>query len=273
MATKDFFKKLQKSEDEFKKGRKGRSGGLVEVDNGKYIVRGQSVDLDVTSDGTPFVQINCIVVHAEDDADIGGKVAQRTQIKRMSGEYTDAKGKKQKWEITEADQFAEICTALQSLGIETNDMEFDQLEEAADHVSSEHPACRVEVKTNKKDYKFVKWGKPVDDDDLPSLEELVEDEDDDDDDDMDDDDGDDNDDVDDADDDDDMDDDDADDDMDDDDFEPPTKGETVKAKPPKTRRATDYIVKTVNVKKETCSLERVGDDKLFKDVSWDDIVG
>ena len=49
----------------------------------------------------------------------------------------------------------------------------------------------------------------------------------------------------------------------------PVKGEFVSYKPPRARKWSEFKVTSVNKTKETVTLE--GDDKTFKDVSWDDL--
>jgi len=254
MGQKDFFAKLKKSEEAFEEGRKGRTGGMIEVDEGKYIIRGHSLELEVNDKGVPYIQVNGIVVHAENEADLGAKIAHREQIKAVGGTIKDGPKKGEKWEITEAEQFANVCTALKSLGFETSEMQLSDLAEVGEEMEEGQPACRVEVGLKKNGYKYIKWGKPVDDDDLPSIEDVFDGDDDDDEP---------------ADDNDEQDDDE---DVDDDDegFEPPAKGDTVDASPKGTRGKTEqYTVTVVNVKKETCSLKRVRDDKVFTNQSFD----
>ncbi len=267
MARKDFFKKLQKSKEAFEEGRKGRGGGMIEVGDGKYIVRAQSMELDVNDAGHPYVQINSIVVNSENESDFGARVGYRKDIVYRSGKYKQDNpvGKKgEKWEMTEADAFADICTALQSFGVETSDKELEDLAEVADVLAEEQPACRIEVKTKSSGWTDIKWGKPVDDADLPSIEDVIDDEEDEDEDDVEDE----EDDV----EDDEYSEEDEDEDEDDEDS-PPEKGEEVVAKPTGTRKPEKFIVTNVNVKAETCSLKRERDKKLFKSQSWDVIVG
>jgi hypothetical protein len=253
MAQKDFFKKLKDAEGAWEEGRKGRSGGFIEVETGfKGIVRGQSMELDATEKGVPFVHITTIVVNAEDDSDLGARVATRINIQHLSGTYQADTGKNKKgdkWEITEAQCFSQVAEALQALGFETEGLAVSDLPQAAEQLADEQSACRVEIGENKKGYKYVKWGKPVDDDDLMSIDDVLDDDDDVDDDPADD----------------------ADDDVadDDDQIDPPEKGETLPARPKGARKVEEYNVISVNKSKETCTLQRVRDDRKFTNQSWD----
>jgi len=255
MAQKDFFKKLKGAKDSWAEGRKGRGTGFVEVATGfKGIVRGQSMEMDVTEKGEPFIQITTIVVNAEDDQDLGARVAERVQIVHRKGIIADGAKKGEKWEITEADCFSQIATALQALGIETENMEFDEdtMNAVADAIADEQAACRIEVGENKKGYKYIKWGKPVDDDDLLSIEDVL-----------------DEDEAKLADDDDDDDDDEPADDADDE-ADPPEKGDMVNASPSGTRnKVEEYTIVSVNKTKSTCNLQRNRDQKDFKNQSFD----
>ena len=129
-------------------------------------------------DKVPYALLKTIVVHAEDSDDLGALVAEKFVIKHVSGvkKADDNYGKKgDKWEITEAEIFANLCSALQSLGIDTADMELEDLAEAQETIESDQEACRVEIGIKKNGYKFIKWGKPIDDDDLPGIEDVLDD--------------------------------------------------------------------------------------------------
>jgi hypothetical protein len=260
MATKDFFKKLKGAEDDFQKGREGRPQ-MINLEDGKYVFRFHSLELDVNQQGNPYAQINSVVVNAENDDDLGQLAKTRIDIVDRKG---DKNGKK--WHISIADCFSEICTVLQAYGADTSELEISDLDDLGEQLAEEQPAAKGEVKTNAGGYKKIKWGKPVDDDDLPTIEDVYEDDDDDVDDEDEVDDDQDNEEPDDSDDDDD-DDNDSDDD-DDDDLEPPAKGDEVQAKPKGTRKFEDYTVKTSNKAKELCTLVRDRDDKEFKNVPW-----
>ena len=124
----------------------------------------------------------------------------------------------------------------------------------------------------------VRWGKFIEDDELPSLEDVLEDEDeegeeeeDDDDDDTDEEESDDeeSDDDEDGDDDQEDDDDDEEDEEDDDEeVEPVVRGTTVTAKPGRAKKASKYKVKSSNKSRQTCTLIRVSDKREFKDQPW-----
>ena len=128
----------------------------------------------------------------------------------------------------------------------------------------------------------VRWGKFIEDDELPSLEDVLEDEDEEEDgeeddaDDGDDDAGDEEDSDDDQSDDDDADEDQEDDDEEDeeddddgdDEFEPVVRGTTVTAKPGRAKKSAKYKVKSSNKSKQTCTLIRISDKREFKDQPW-----
>lgn len=285
MSKKDFFAKLKtaKAQEAFREGRAGRGGGFIEVEDGDYVVRFESMELDVTEDGTPYVHINTIVVQAEDNDDLGLRAAQRNQIKAMSG-VVDKPGSKnhgKEWEITEAHQFAEVCTALIGFGVETDEMEVADLDEVGTRLEEEQPACRIKVKTNKKDFKYIVWGKFIEDDDIPAIEDVLDEEDDEEGDDdagdeesTDDGDGDSGDDEgsegsDDGDEP--EEEEGGDEDGGDEPLPPPKKGEELDAQPARTQKVEKYKVKSVNTKAETCTLTRLRDKKEFKAVPWDKI--
>ena len=256
--------KLKKSKKAFEEGRAGRSGGMVNLTiDQKCIVRLQSLGLDVSDDGVPYVQFNTVCVSSEIDDDIGNTASQRFNIKELKGK---SKKTGKDYHITEADCFAQICTALQKFGYETDELELEELEELAETVSEEQPACQV-TPIEKGDFVNLKFNKFIDDDDLPGIEDVSdvsdeedeEDEDEEDDDEMED--------EEDTDEDDEEEYEDADEDEDEENLIP-TKGDTVSAKPKGTKKYEDCIVKTVSKAKETCTLKRERDDKLFKDVPW-----
>ena len=217
-------------------------------------------------------------VESEDEDDVGLKIAEFISFAEKSGTKN---GKK--WKITEEDNFASLCTALQSFGIDTSELEFDELEEVAESLAEDQPACNATV-VEKKGYMNVRWGKYIEDDELPSLEDVLEDDeeevdgeeeddaDDDDDDageeDSDDDQSDDDDADDDQEDDDDDEDEEDDDDDDEGDSEPVVRGTTVTAKPGRAKKSAKYKVKSSNKSKQTCTLIRISDKREFKDQPW-----
>jgi hypothetical protein len=266
MGTKEFLKKVKKAKEQWEEGRSGRTGGLIEVDNGKYIVRGRGVTLDVNDDDVPYVQIDTIVVNADNEDDVGLRIGYRENIKHMSGTIEGGKRDGETWEITEADQFANICSALKSLGFETDNMDLEDLADVGDQMAEEQPACRVTVKTNRKDYKYIVWGKPVDDESLPAIEDLVEDEEEEDEEDVEEDEDVEDDEEEESDDD--QYDEEEEDDEEEDDWEP-VKGDEYEAQPKGTKVVATYTVTSINKRKKTCSLKRKKDGRLYKDQSWD----
>jgi cobalamin biosynthesis protein CobT len=282
-----FRKTLDKAQKSFDKGKKGRQG-LIHVDDGKYIVRlhsaqGLMVDGRQEKGKVPCIRFNTVVVHSEDESDIGARVDAMYTIETLSGEK-DGK----KWEISKDQVIADVTDALRSFGFDLGDSEdIGEIADAIEEIESENPesACRITVKTNKGGYKNVRFGKPVDDEDLPELEDIV----DDDDEDIDDDDVDESDvedeeeeeeiEEDDSDSDEEEEDDDEEEEEDEDDEEEeeedftPAKGAKVKAKPKGTTKTATYTVKTSNKTKETCTLVRVRDKKEFKNQSWDVVSG
>lgn len=256
--SKSFFSKLKKSKDAFEEGRKGRTGGMVQLQTGPAIVRLQSVDLDVNDDKQPYVQFNTVCVSSENEDDIGQTASQRVVIRELKG---TSKKTGKPYHITIAECFAQICTILQKFGFETEEIELEELAEIAEAAAEEQPACSIEV-VEKGEYLNILFKKQIDDDDLPSIDDVFEAEEEDDDDDSDEEE---------SEDDDEEEIDEEEDGDDEDEEEPyvPSKGDTVSAKPPKTKKYEDYTVKTVSKAKETCTLVRDRDDKEFKNVPWD----
>lgn len=273
MSKKDFFKKLNKSKAAFEKGREAKRGGMIDVPAGDYTVRLHSIELDTADTkagkGIPYVQFVAVVVAAEDDDHIGGMVRHREYINESSG--TNDKGA---WKITEADCFANICKTLQSFGVETSELELDDLEQLAEELPEEQPACRIKV-VEKGQYLNVWFNAQVDPEELnlPEIDDVLDDEEEDDDEpEADDDDDSEDDDDDEQDEEDDEEEDDEEEEDEDDEPVEPEKGETVKAKPKGTKKAENYEVIRVNKSKQTVALKRVRDDKQFKDQPWDVIV-
>ena len=266
-----FSKKLKNDEDALNKGRKGRKG-FIEVEAGSYAARFQSLEFGANDKG-PYSKLTSVVVESEDQDDIGLKIAEFISFAEKSGVKN---GKK--WKITEEDNFANLCTALQSFGIDTSELELDELQEVAESLAEDQPACTVRV-VEKGGYMNVKWGKFIEDDELPSLEDVLEDEDEEEDGEEEDDDDDDtheeesddeeSDDDEDGDDDQEDDDDDEEDEEDDDEeVEPVVRGTTVTAKPGRAKKASKYKVKSSNKSRQTCTLIRISDKREFKDQPW-----
>ena len=164
-----FSKKLKNGEEALNKGRKGRKG-FIEVEAGSYAARFQSLEFGANDKG-PYSKLTSVVVESEDQDDIGLKIAEFISFAEKSGVKN---GKK--WKITEEDNFANLCTALQSFGIDTSELELDELQEVAESLAEDQPACNATV-IEKKGYMNVRWGKFIEDDELPSLEDVLEDED------------------------------------------------------------------------------------------------
>ena len=247
-----FQKKLKNAEESMEKGRKGRRG-LIEVEAGSYIARALSLEFG-ENNGKPYTHLTSIVVEAENDDDVGLKIAERTVFEEKKG-VSKKTGKP--YHITEANHFANLCTCLQSFGIDTSEMILSDLPDAADLLADENPACNVKV-FEKDGYVKALWGKNVDDNELPSIEDVLEDEDDEEDDDSplpddnEDEEGEENDDE-----------DGEGGEEEDEDFIP-SKGETVSAKPAKAKKYEDYTVKSANKGKKTCTLVRDRDEREFK---------
>ena len=273
-----FSKKLKNGEDALNKGRKGRKG-FIEVEAGSYAARFQSLEFGA-NDKVPFSKLTSVVVESENEDDVGLKIAEFISFAEKSGTKN---GKK--WKITEEDNFANLCSSLQSFGIDTSELELGELEEVAEALAEDQPACNVTV-VEKGGYTKVRWGKYIEDDELPSLEDALDDEEDEeyedsDDEEEDDDDGDDDSDAgeEESDDDDESDDEDEDDaedeeyedeedDGDEDEDEPVVRGTTVTAKPGRAKKSSKYKVKSSNKSKQTCTLIRISDKREFKDQPW-----
>jgi Mg-chelatase subunit ChlI len=282
MASKEFMTKLKKHSGKWSKARDAkRTGGMVEVNDGNYTVRLQSMALDVNDNGDPFVQFNMVVVTGPE---AGKMIRKRIEIAERSGEYVNNKGKKAKFEITIEDCLSNISMDLQSMGVDTSELDFDDLEALAEELTDSQPAFRVRVKTNKKDFKNVYMDKPVDADDLPSVEDLVEASDADEDEeeeeeteeseeeeseDEEESDEEDSDEEEDEDSEEESEDEDSEEDEEEEEEdEAPQKGAKVKAKPKGTNQLEQYVVLTVNRSSKTCTLKRSRDNRSFKDVSW-----
>ena len=138
---KAFMSKLKGAEDSFEKGRKGRAG-LIDVEPGKYVVRGSELILGVNADKKPFARLETIVVEADEDDDLGARIAQIFTFVERSG--TTSGGKK--WKITIEDQFDDFCTALITLGIETDELEMSDLPEVTEAIAEEQAAGSATVK-------------------------------------------------------------------------------------------------------------------------------
>ena len=267
-----FSKKLKNGEDALSKGRKGRKG-FIEVEAGSYAVRFQSLEFGANDKG-PFTKLTSVVVESEDDDDVGLKIAEFISFAEKSGTKN---GKK--WKITEEDNFANLCTSIQAFGIDTSELEFEELEEVAESLAEDQPACNATV-VEKGGYMNVRWGKFIEDDELPSLEDILEDDeeedgDDDEEDDADEDDTDEEESDDNESDNEDEDDDgeyeDEEDDEEDDgdeEDEPVVRGTTVTAKPGRAKKSSKYKVKSSNKSKQTCTLIRISDKREFKDQPW-----
>ena len=278
MSVQDFLKKLKGAAKDFNEGKSGRTGGMIDVDKGEYIVRFQSMEVGVNDNKNPYAKVISIVVSCEHDEDaIGATIGDYFEIVDRSGKKKDGSGT---WSIPRKQVFAELCKCLQTFGANTQSMEkIEEVIEAAEELEESQPAGRVKVIENKSGYLEAKWGKHVEkDDQLPAIDDVLEDEEDDVEDDIDDEEDDEEEDESDEEDDEDSEDEedesDEDDDEDEEDeeeeeIEPPTKGAVVKAKPPKTKAATKYKVTSVNKSKQTCTLQRVADKKVFKDQSWE----
>jgi len=259
-----FSKKLKNGEDALNKGRKGRKG-FIEVEAGSYATRFQSLEFGANDKG-PFTKLTSVVVESEDEDDVGLKIAEFISFAEKSGTKN---GKK--WKITEEDNFANLCTSLQSFGINTSELEFDELEEVAESLAEDQPACSATV-VEKGGYMNVRWGKFIEDDELPSLEDVLEEEDEET--------GEEEEDLEDPEEeneegpeeyeDDPEEEDDPEDDPEEEeeDPEPVVRGTTVTAKPGRAKKSAKYRVKASNKSKQTCTLIRISDKREFKDQPW-----
>lgn len=307
--SKDFFKKLKGAEESWEKSKTAKPRNrMVEVDAGSYIVRLQSLELNGgKGKQSPYVQFNTVVVHAENDDDLGKMIRKRINVEERKG--TSKKG--EKYHITIGDCLDQVAVALQSFGVNTEELELDDLEQVSKDLAEDQPACKVKVSVSG-DYTNVYLNDYVEDEDLPAIDDVRDedesdsDPDDDEDDDESDDeeeekkpakkkpkskskpkskaksdededededeDGDDSDDADDSDDgDSDGDDDDDSDDEEEVDIE---KGSVVIAKPEGTSgKPETYTVTAINAKNNTLTLKRKKDNKVFKDQAFDVIEG
>jgi hypothetical protein len=287
---KNFLAAVKGMADSFDNSRKGVKGfELIEVDAGRYTVRLKSIELstvDFTNQkNIPKFRLNGVVVESQDADDLGMACSFEQLINNVKFENGG--------EITEDECWERIHTALQAFGVDTSELELSELPDLAEELGEDNPACKVTVKLSKKGNKYIAWGKLVDDEDLPGIDDVLDDDDsdeelDDDSDDveeLDDDDEDEDEDSDDSDDDDELEDDDESDDDDDDDSDEsdedeededdedeedyvPTKGDSVKAKPKGARKVEKYTIKTVNKRREVCTLIRERDKAEFKDQAW-----
>lgn len=274
MSSKEFLAKLRSHTESWNEVKDAKqSGGFVETPPGKYTVRLQNMIVDVTDDKAqvPYVEFHMVVVAGECE---GQMIRKRVRIEERGGIIKNGERKGEEWKQTIGDCLEEIARDLKGFGVETDELELADLPSVADDLAELQPACRVEVK-DRNGYLNVRVGKPVEDDDLPSVEDVLgsdddedepapktkapasKDEDEDEDEESDDDES-------------------GDDDEDEDDEEdeipdvlPPVKGETVTAKPEGTQKADKFEVQSVNKSNQTCALKRKKDGKLFKDVSWD----
>lgn len=273
MPSKEFMTKLNKHSGKWSKVRDTkRSGGMVEVEDGKYTVRVSSMGLDVNDNGDPYVQFNMVVVSGPES---GSAVRKRIDIAERSGEYVNKSGKKEKYNITIEDCLGRIALDLQSMGIDTSDIDFGDMESLAGELAESQPAFRVNVRTNKNGYKNVYMDKPVDGDSLPTIEDVMgsssnddeeeeeevedseeeseeseEEESEDSDEDSEEEES---------------------DEEEDEEDDSPQKGAKVKAKPKGTNGQEQYVVLTVNHSAKTCTLKRSRDNRTFKDVPWSTI--
>lgn len=279
MPSKEFMTKLNKHSGKWSKVRDTkRSGGMVEVEDGKYTVRISSMSLDVNDNGDPYVQFNMVVVSGPES---GSAVRKRIDIAERSGEYINKSGKKEKYNITIEDCLGRIALDLQSMGVDTSDIDFGDMDSLAGELAESQPAFRVNVRTNKNGYKNVYMDKPVDGDSLPTIEDVmgsssaeeeeveeeesedteeeseedseeeseeVEEESEDSDEEEE-----------------------YEEEEEEEDDDSPQKGAKVKAKPKGTNGPEQYVVLTVNHSAKTCTLKRSRDNRTFKDVPWSTI--
>ena len=245
-----FSKKLKNAEDALGKGRKGRKG-FVEVEPGRYTVRCQSLEFGVNGK-IPFTHLNTIVVGSDNEEDLGLRVAERISFEEKSGVKN---GKS--WKMTEEDFFAQLCTSIQAFGVDTSELEMDDLEALADSLAEDQPATSITV-AEKNGYSRIKWGKFIEDDDLPSLEDVLDDDDEDEE-------------EEDEEDNEEEDDNDGEDEEEgeEEEDEPIEKDDLVMAKPPKTKVLAEYKVKSSNKGKKTCTLIRTKDSREYKDCPWE----
>jgi hypothetical protein len=272
MSSKEFLAKLKSHAEAWNEVKDAKqSGGFVEVPEGKYTIRLRAMVVDVTDDQAkvPFVQFDMVVVAGEHE---GSMVRKRVRIEKRGGIIKNGERKGEKWEQTIQDCLQEIARDLKGFNVETDDLEIADLPDVADDLSESQPACRVEVK-DRNGYLNVRIGKPVEDDDLPSIDDILgdakqpskkekEDEDEEEDEDEGEEESSESDES-------DEESDDESDDDDDEDIVAPVKGETVTAKPKGTQKFEKFEVQTVNKSSQTCTLKRKQDGKVFKDVSWD----
>ena len=268
--SKNFLKKLGKAKKAFSKARSVKAGGndMVLVSPGRRIVRLQSVKFDVNKNDVPYVMFNTVCVSSDNEGDIGQPAKAMINIESRSG--TSKAGKE--YSISEQDCFERICKNFQNFGYDTDDLDLEDLVELAEQVAEDQHAAQITIKDSN-GFLNLYVNKFVEDENLPSIEDVVEEsddvpfdddeEDEDDDDDLVDDDeeeSDDDDEYEDA--------EDEDDEDEDEDFEP-AKGMSVSAKPKGTKRTSEYKVSTVSRAKQTCTLIRERDDKKFVSVPWE----
>lgn len=180
--------------------------------------------------------------------------------------------------LTEQEALDNISVDLQRLGIETEELEGSELDEAIADLAQEKPVVQLRVKRTKKDgvdYVNTRILKLVDEDDNEEEEDddvEVDDEDEEGEEEADEaeeEDG--EDDEDDADDDSESDEEEEGEDEEEGDEDPPEIGDIVKYKAPRARKPENCTVTSVNVKAETVNLTREKDDKEFKKVPWSEL--
>jgi len=176
MSKNDFFKKLKSAEAALEKAKSAkRSGGLVDVEDGAYIVRWHKSVADVSDKGVPRVLIETRVVQSPtSETAVGSRIAKYHNIEKRNGVYKSGPNKGEAWESTIEDCLANLCKDLQSFGVDTEEIEgMDDLQACLESLDQVNPACRTQVKT-KGDYQNVYFGKFLDDDTIPTLEDVLE---------------------------------------------------------------------------------------------------
>lgn len=256
MSFKDMLAKSKLKKD-FDKAKKVKD---EQVPDGTYDACLVEKDFGKGQNGNPRALLKYKVLRGEFK---GRTISQMFSFEPFKGSYN---GKT--INITAQDKFEQMCKQIQRLKIDT-DCDPDEIEEQLEELIEEGTTVVLQAKTNKKGFcnitisKIVEDESAEDDDD----EEEVEDDDEDD---VDDEDDAEEEDEDAEEDEEDDEEEEEDDDEEDGDYEP-AKGDDVEYKLG-GKKATSWVVTSVNKSKQTVSLKREKDGKVQKNVPWDQLL-
>jgi hypothetical protein len=261
------WNEAKKAKDQFK---------TPDIPAGVYMARLSNITQGETSNNkVPYIAFQFTVIRHPEWKGTPLSILHTVEEKRKKPSGKEKVG--EVW-LTEQEALDNIAIDLQRLGIETEELDGNELDAAIADLVSEKPVIQVKVKRTKgsdgADYvntRILKLmdeeGEEEDDDDVEDddgeeapEEEDVEDEEadvtDDDDEEVE------------------ADDDDEDveeEDEEDGDTDPPEVDDLVKWKAPKARKMAEFTVTAVNVAKEIVTLKRNSDDKVFPKVPWSEL--